>query len=194
MAGGRKRDRSYFSSSRLKRPRRSPPLPESDIATADAAAAAAAAKESVSVIVTGLPPECQVLEVKSRFQMYGPVSRLHIDRQLGYGYVTFRSPDAADAAIAASGDPDSGISIGPVKVRVYQPSSPLPGWSARVQNTGGEGHQPSSKLLRAEVPLSKHGKAYKRLVGVNEISEKKPVDEPAEPFKGREIIAYDDIL
>ncbi|XP_068652737.1 uncharacterized protein At1g27050 [Aristolochia californica] len=189
MTGGRKRDRLYTSSSVQKRPRSSAPPPDSDVV-----ASRAGSKESVLVIVTGLPPDCQVLDVKSRFQLYGTVSRLHIDRQYGYGYVTFRSRDAAEAAIAASMDPASGITIGSVKVHVYWPSDPLPQWSARVQNTSSKDHRPSSKLLRAEAPLSKHGRAHKKLVGVNEITPKTTVDEPAEPFKGRQIIAYDDIL
>ncbi|XP_020594649.1 uncharacterized protein At1g27050 isoform X2 [Phalaenopsis equestris] len=70
-----------------------------------------------SIMVTGLPLDCTVLELKSRFEMYGPISRTRIDENCS-GYVTFRSDQAADAAMAASIDPTFGIAIRSSKERI----------------------------------------------------------------------------
>jgi RNA recognition motif. (a.k.a. RRM, RBD, or RNP domain) len=67
------------------------------------------------VVVTGLPSDCSVLELKSRLGQFGSVSRIKINSS-GSGDVTFRSDAAAQAAILASLDPDLGISIGSCKV------------------------------------------------------------------------------
>lgn len=67
-------------------------------------------------MVTGIPSDCTVLELKSRLEMYGPISRTRIDAVDGAGYVTFRSADSAEAAIAASLDPAFGVSIRSAKV------------------------------------------------------------------------------
>lgn len=69
-----------------------------------------------SVMVAGLPPGCGVLELKSRLEAYGPIARTRVDAAAATGYVTFRSDAAAVAAIAASLDPDVGITIGSKKV------------------------------------------------------------------------------
>lgn len=80
----------------------------------------AAEKKSSLVVVTGLAPGCTVLDLKSRFEMFGCVSRLRIDPSLGFGYVTFRSNDSAQAAIAAALDPSSGITVGSQKVLSFR--------------------------------------------------------------------------
>nr|CAD1827912.1 unnamed protein product [Ananas comosus var. bracteatus] len=96
-----------------KRLRRPLPLPPATPAAAEgggggggasSSAVASAAAPSV-VIVTGLPGDCTVLELKSRLEIYGPVARTRVDAADGVGYVTFRSAAAADAAVAASLDP-----------------------------------------------------------------------------------------
>jgi hypothetical protein len=80
-------------------------------------AAAAAASEPLLVMVAGLPPGCGVMELKSRLGAYGPIARTRIDAASATGYVTFRSAAAAMAAIAASLDPDGGVTVGSKKVR-----------------------------------------------------------------------------
>ena len=71
-------------------------------------------------MVAGLPPGCGVLELKSRLEAYGPIARARVDAAAATGYVTFRSGAAAVAAIAASLDPDGGITIGSNKVMGQQ--------------------------------------------------------------------------
>ena len=70
------------------------------------------------VLVIGLSLECSVLDLKSRFEIYGCISRIRIDRD-GVGYVTFRSKDSTDAAITASLDPSFGITIDSKKVLFF---------------------------------------------------------------------------
>ncbi|KAJ6313305.1 hypothetical protein OIU77_014754 [Salix suchowensis] len=69
-----------------------------------------------AVVVRDLPPDCSVLDLKSRFAIYGEISRIRIDRD-GNGYITYRSKDSAEAAITASLDASSGIAIDSKKVR-----------------------------------------------------------------------------
>jgi hypothetical protein len=57
------------------------------------------------------------MELKSRLEAYGPIARTRIDAAAATGHVTFRSAAAAAAAIAASLDPDCGITIGSKKVK-----------------------------------------------------------------------------
>lgn len=72
------------------------------------------------VMVTGLPVDCTVLELKSRLEMYGPISRIRVDVD-GSGYVAFRSDRSAEAAISASLDPAFGIAIRSKRVFLLLP-------------------------------------------------------------------------
>ncbi|XP_058109264.1 uncharacterized protein At1g27050 [Magnolia sinica] len=149
-------------------------------------------KQSSVVIVSGLAPGCSVLELKSRFEMFGAVSRLRIDNSLGFAYVTFRSKDSAQDAISAALDPSSGIIIQSEKVQVSWANDPLPQWKAGVRASSGQDRRPSSKLLRPEIPLSRHGRDNRKLSAGKTTSPN--TNGPDLPFKGREIIAYDDLL
>ncbi|KAG1368816.1 hypothetical protein COCNU_14G012840 [Cocos nucifera] len=163
-----------------------PPPEEADGKPEPAGAGAGRRSSSPSLVtVTGLPVDCTVLELKSRLEMYGPISRIRIDVD-GSGYVAFRSDHSAEAAISASLDPAFGIAIRSKRVLVVRARDPLPEW--RV----GVGVSPPSKLLRAEIPLSRHGRSNKKLIaGTTTTSTRSGSDLP---YKGREIIAYDDLL
>lgn len=184
MSGSRKRARPGVasSSSLPKRARRAPAgaagrLPE---AAEDELSRAAGRSSSPSlVMVTGLPADCTVLELKSRLEMYGPISRTRIVD--GSGYVTFRSDGAAEAAIAAALDPAFGITIQSKRVLVIRASDPLP--------NAGTGASTHSKLLQAEIPLSRHGRSNKK-PSAGTASTRSGSD----PYQGREIVAYDDLL
>ncbi|RWV82853.1 hypothetical protein GW17_00055610 [Ensete ventricosum] len=109
--GKRKRSKSVpFPTSVSKRLRR-----QLQLHTAGGDPAAAASSSPSLVMVTGLPVDCTVLELKSRLEMFGLVTRTRIDVD-GRGYVTFRSDHAAEAAIAASLDPTFGLSVRSRKV------------------------------------------------------------------------------
>jgi RNA recognition motif-containing protein len=69
------------------------------------------------VVVVDLPPDCSVLDLKSRFAIYGEISRTRIDRD-AIGYITYRSKDSAEAAITASLDSSFGIAINSKKVTI----------------------------------------------------------------------------
>ncbi|KAJ6356153.1 hypothetical protein OIU78_004290 [Salix suchowensis] len=84
-----------------------------------------------AVVVRDLPPDCSVLDLKSRFAIYGEISRIRIDRD-GNGYITYRSKDSAEAAITASLDASSGIAIDSKKVRVSWAADPLVQWREGV--------------------------------------------------------------
>ena len=121
----RKREKPYHSRHALSSiaKRRRPSLPElPDSASRDAPATKHSSPAAVLVI--GLSPECSVLDVKSRFEIYGCISRIRIDRD-GVGYITFRSKDSADAAITASLDPFFGITIDSKRVLFQLPLLPF---------------------------------------------------------------------
>ncbi|XP_043687193.1 uncharacterized protein At1g27050 [Telopea speciosissima] len=139
------------------------------------------------VVVTGLDQSCSVLDLKSRFEMYGSISRLRIDRG-GLGFITFRSHDSAAAAISASLDPSFPVTVDSRKVQVSWANDPSPHWREGVAISSKE-ERPLSKLLRAEVPLRRHGRGIKQSVGI--VSLRNGLDTP---YKGREIVAYDDLL
>lgn len=167
--------------------RRRPSLPElPDSASRDAPATKHSSPAAVLVI--GLSPECSVLDVKSRFEIYGCISRIRIDRD-GVGYITFRSKDSADAAITASLDPFFGITIDSKRVQVLLAKDPNSAAGFGWNKDNGS----SSKLLRAEVPLSRHGRSNK-LVSSSAKPKTDPISGLDVAFKGREMVAYDDIL
>ncbi|KAJ6431222.1 hypothetical protein OIU84_018669 [Salix udensis] len=152
-----------------------------------------------AVVVLDLPPDCSVLDLKSRFAIYGEISRIRIDRD-GNGYITYRSKDSAEAAITASLDASSGIAIDSKKVWVSWAADPLVQWREGVgagsRKDSGSPPPSSSKLLRGGIPLSRHGRGNKLASAiVNPTSSSSDGSSVLdEPFKGREIIAYDDIL
>ncbi|POO00035.1 Splicing factor-like protein [Trema orientale] len=159
------------------------------------------------LVVMGLSADCSVLDLKSRFEIYGSISRIRIDRD-GVGYVAYRTKDSAEAAVAASLDPSFGITVQSQRVQVLWATDPLAKWrEGVVHGANKDNGSSSSKLLRAEVPLRRHGRGNKLASAiVNPKSADGPIANPKsgdgasaasgldEPFRGREIIAYDDIL
>ncbi|KAK9276066.1 hypothetical protein L1049_005597 [Liquidambar formosana] len=193
----RKRDKPYPSrhdfNSLPKRRRPLPPAPP--IATADEGGDDRLDKRSSpppAVVVMGLSSNCSVLDLKSRFEIYGSISRIRIDRD-GVGHITFRSKDFAESAIAAALDPSFGITLDSKRVQVLSASDPLCQWRKGVGHDGNKDNGSSSKLLRAEAPLSRHGRGNK--LSSSTVSPRSTNTSGLDvPYKGREIIAYDDIL
>ncbi|KAK7309561.1 hypothetical protein RJT34_06391 [Clitoria ternatea] len=188
----RKRDKPYFSrhvpsvASKRRRPLPEPKEEEERPTTRPAPPSA--------VVVMGLPQDCSVLDLKSRFEIYGKISRIRIDRD-AVGYITYRSKDAADAAIAAGLDPSFGITVNSKKVQVLWATDPLAMWREGVGNNKDKGSM--SKLVRGELPLSKHGRGNRLASAI--ANTKRGEDSSGSsvlevPFRGREIVAYDDIL
>jgi len=56
-----------------------------------------------------------VLDVKSRFEIYGSISRIRIDRD-GSAYIMYRAKDSAQAAFDAALDPSFAITVDSQKV------------------------------------------------------------------------------
>lgn len=73
-----------------------------------------------------------------------------------------------------------------MQVLVVRARDPLPEWRK------GVGTSPPSKLLRAEIPLSRHGHSNKKLIASTTTASTRSGSDL--PYKGREIIAYDDLL
>ncbi|OMO55129.1 hypothetical protein COLO4_36183 [Corchorus olitorius] len=195
----RKRDKPYFSRHNpaysFKRRRPLPPHPPPP--TEDEDKPAAKPTPPPALVVMGLPTNCSVLDLKSRFEIYGSISRIRINRD-AVGYIAYRSKESAEAAIAASLDPSFGITVDSKKVQVLWATDPLAQWREGV-GTGSNkanGSASSSKLLRPEVPLSRHGRGNKlaSAIIVNPRSSDDGSSILEVPFKGREIVAYDDIL
>lgn len=113
----RKRDRSaYFS--RHDAAKRRLPLPE----PAEEETPTMRPAPPSAVVVMGLPQDCSVLDLKSRFEIYGAISRIRIDRD-AVGYITYRTKDSADAAIVAGLDPTFGITVNSKTVLTFSPFS-----------------------------------------------------------------------
>ncbi|CAK7332827.1 unnamed protein product [Dovyalis caffra] len=195
----RKRDRPNFT--RYDRPapypkRRRPPAPPPPQFPPDDVKPSTKPPPPPAVVVMDLSPDCSVLDLKSRFSIYGEISRIRIDRD-GVGYITYRSKDSAEAAITASLDASFGITVDSKKVQVLWATDPLVQWREGVGVGGKKGSgSSSSKLLRAGIPLSRHGRGNKLASAVVNPSSSSSDGSPVldVPFKGREIIAYDDIL
>ncbi|KAM7269485.1 hypothetical protein ACFE04_024982 [Oxalis oulophora] len=211
----RKRDNSYFFSRNAPiSKRRRPHPPHQFPATATDSQQGVSVKPSPppAVVVIGLSPNCSVLDLKSRFEIYGPISRTRILPNR-VGSIYFRSKDAAEAAIAASLDPSFGITLDSNKVQVLWATDPLAQWRQGVDDVRKD-NATSSKLVRAGTPLSRHGRGRggnnnnNRLASAIVINPNTTSDDAQDggggggdddpkfdaPFKGRKIVAYDDIL
>ncbi|KAM3332947.1 hypothetical protein ACQJBY_028200 [Aegilops geniculata] len=125
------------------------------------------------VMVAGLPPGCGVIELKSRLEAYGPVARTRIDAAAATGHVTFRSAAAATAAIAASLDPECGITIGSKKVLVVQAIEAPNNSTSMVQTDPADASNNIASDALA-IPSSRIA--------------------PEAIHKAREIVAYDDLF
>ncbi|XVF84810.1 hypothetical protein PTKIN_Ptkin17bG0069400 [Pterospermum kingtungense] len=192
----RKRDNPYFSRhapapvSKRRRPHPPPPTENGDKPTSKPTPPPA-------VVVMGLPSNCSVLDLKSRFEIYGSISRIRINRD-AVGYIAYRSKESAESALAASLDSSFGITVDTKRVQVLWATDPLAQWRGGVGVDDNKDKRPSSsssKLLRPEVPLSRHGRGNKL---ASTIVNPRNTDDGSSmlevPFKGREIVAYDDIL
>ncbi|GAB4839940.1 hypothetical protein Ancab_020650 [Ancistrocladus abbreviatus] len=147
-----------------------------------------------AVVVIGLPTDCSILDLKSRFEIYGPISRIRIDHH-ALGFITFRTKSAAESAISAALDPSFGITIDSKRVQVIWASNSKHEEASGIRNETEQ--RLSSKLLRAERPLSKHRRGNRlssAIVNVSSNSSSSNRQVLEAPFKGREIVAYDDIL
>lgn len=199
----RKRDKPYTSHhvparvSKRRRPFARPPQPTANDDLPDKPVAKP--PPPPGLVIMGLPHDCSVLDLKSRFEIYGSISRIRIDRD-GVGCIAYRTMDSAEAAIAAALDPSFGITIDSKKVKVMWATDPLAQWREGVGVGGGNKERTtssSSKLLRGEVPLSRHGRGNKlasAIVNPRSSNEGRPMPMVERAFKGREIVAYDDIL
>ncbi|KAA8533023.1 hypothetical protein F0562_032860 [Nyssa sinensis] len=184
----RKRDKPYFSrQAPYSFPKRRRPLPTSQSDSPENSSA----KTPTTLIVTGISPDCSILDLKSRFEIYGCISRTRMDPG-GVAYITFRSKDSAESAIAASLDPSFGIGLDSKSVQVMWANDPVPQWREGVRKK--DSPSSSSKLLKAELPLSRHGRGNRlgsAIVNPRSNNSDSGLDVP---FKAREIVAYDDIL
>lgn len=112
----RKRDKPYFSRyGPASAPKRRRPLPPPLPSTYDDDKPSSKPTPPPAVVVMGLTQDCSVLAFKSRFEIYGPISRLRIDRN-GVGHIVYRTKESAEAAIAASLDASFGITVESQKV------------------------------------------------------------------------------
>ncbi|KAH9606846.1 hypothetical protein KSS87_020254 [Heliosperma pusillum] len=186
----RKREKPYFSPcqpySNPKRRRPRSPSPEDKPQDKPAAPPA--------LLILGLPSGCSVLDLKARFEIYGPISRIRIN-PLGVGSISFRTFSAADSAVAASLDPSFPISIDSHPVQVMWASENKDDDAGENVNEKRRTNSNLSKLLKRETPLSGHGRVKRlssAIVNPNTTISQSTVLDP--PFKHREIVAYDDIL
>ncbi|KAJ6981111.1 hypothetical protein NC653_024489 [Populus alba x Populus x berolinensis] len=164
----RKRDRSNFTRHDRpvpypKRRRPPPPPPPPPQSQPNDIKPSTKPPPPPAVVVVDLPPDCSVLDLKSRFAIYGEISRIRIDRD-GIGYITYRSKDSAEAAITASLHSSFGIAINSKKVQVLRATDPLVQWREGVgagsKRDSGSPSSSSSKLLRGGIPLSRHGRGF----------------------------------
>nr|XP_011463114.1 PREDICTED: uncharacterized protein At1g27050 [Fragaria vesca subsp. vesca] len=200
----RKRDKPYFSNRRApaSAPKRRRPLPPHTEEPELLDKPTFKPPPPPALVVLGLPPDSSVLDLKSRFEIYGPISRIRIDRD-SIGHVAFRTADAAQAAVDAALDSAFGITLHSKKLQVLWATDPLAQWRKGVavdeanRDSSNETSSSSSKLLRAGMPLRRHGRGNKLASaivnprGAAEASESSVLEVPS---RAREIVAYDDIL
>lgn len=119
---GRKRDRTHFNRhvpySFPKRRRPTPitddpfPAPEDNSSSTK--------QQPATVVVIGVPSECSVLDIKSRFEIYGSISRTRMDPN-GLAHITFRSNDSAQSAVEAAEDSSFPITLHSMPVCSFLP-------------------------------------------------------------------------
>ena len=78
-----------------------------------------------------------------------------------------------------------------LQVQVMWANDPVPQWREAVSSKDSP-NSSSSKLVGAEVPLSRRGRGNK--LGSDIVKPSNSDSGLDVPFKGREIVAYDDIL
>ncbi|MCD7472163.1 hypothetical protein HAX54_013170 [Datura stramonium] len=202
---GRKRDRTHFSRHvPYSFPKRRRPTPTSDDPL-PGDNSSSTKQQPATVVVIGVPSDCSVLDIKSRFEIYGSISRTRMDPN-GLAHITFRSNDSAQSAVNAAVDSSFPITLHSKPVQVIWATDHVPQWKEGVmQKDELSTSTVASKLVRAEVPLSRHGRGNR--LGSAIVN---PRDEDnnnsggnvrahvstrlVEPYQGREIVAYDDIL
>ncbi|KAL3337015.1 hypothetical protein AABB24_029600, partial [Solanum stoloniferum] len=204
---GRKRDRTHFNRhvpySFPKRRRPTPitddplPVPEDNSSSTK--------QQPATVVVIGVPSECSVLDIKSRFEIYGSISRTRMDPN-GLAHITFRSNDSAQSAVEAAEDSSFPITLHSKPVQVIWATDHASQWKEGVMRKDELSTSTvASKLVKAEVPLSRHGRSNR--LGSAIVNPRDEDNDNAggnvrphvstrlvEPYKGREIVAYDDIL
>ncbi|KAJ8547858.1 hypothetical protein K7X08_021094 [Anisodus acutangulus] len=206
---GRKRDRTNFTRPGPyffpKRRRPTPttavtddPLPENNNSSSTK-------QQPATVVVIGVPSECSVLDIKSRFEIYGSISRTRIEPN-GLAHITFRSNDSAQSAVDAAVDSSFPVTLHSKPVQVIWATDHASQWKEGVMRKDELSTSAvTSKLVRAEVPLSIHGRGNR--LGSAIVNPRDEDNENAggnvrahvstrlvEPYQGREIVAYDDIL
>nr|XP_016503181.1 PREDICTED: uncharacterized protein At1g27050 [Nicotiana tabacum] len=224
---GRKRDRTHFNRhvpySFPKRRRPPPTDAVSDDPLPSNNSSSTTKQQPGNVVVVGVPTDCSVLDLKSRFEIYGSISRTRMDPN-GLAYITFRSYDSAQSAVNAAVDSSFPITLHSKPVQVIWATDHVPQWKeGAMRKDDLSSSTVASKLVRAEVPLSRHGRGNRLgsaivnpkdedndIAGNNgrgHVSTRLVEPDNAgdngrghvstrlvEPYKGREIVAYDDIL
>lgn len=200
MSRNRKRDKSYFSRlGPVSNPKRRRPLPQ--LVEEEEEKPSVRPSPPPAVVIMGLPHDCSVLDLKSRFEIYGSISRIRIDRD-AVGYIVFRSKESAEAAISAALDPSFAVTIDSKRVQVLWATDPLAQWREGVGIGGpnkdnAASSSSSSKLLRAEMPLSRRGRGNKLASAIvnpkNNVDGLSVIERPS-ISSARGIVAYDDIL
>ncbi|XP_075096202.1 uncharacterized protein At1g27050 [Nicotiana tabacum] len=111
---GRKRDRTHFNRhvpySFPKRRRPPPTDAVSDDPLPSNNSSSTTKQQPGNVVVVGVPTDCSVLDLKSRFEIYGSISRTRMDPN-GLAYITFRSYDSAQSAVNAAVDSSFPITL-----------------------------------------------------------------------------------
>ncbi|MED6206698.1 hypothetical protein PIB30_029311 [Stylosanthes scabra] len=159
----RKRDKpSYTSSRHAPYPKRRRPPPEHVLHQEDEDRPTSRPAPPSAVVVMGLPNDCSVLDLKSRFEIYGPIARIRIDGD-AVGYITYRTKDSADAAIAAGADPSFGITLLSRKVQVLWATDPLAMWREGIGNNKKDNGSMSKLAIPEPVMITQVAQFLKRL-------------------------------
>ncbi|EPS59726.1 homeobox transcription factor, partial [Genlisea aurea] len=153
-------------------------------------------KAPTMVVVIGVPEECSVLDLKSRFEAYGPISRTRMEPG-GVAYVNFRSSEAAQSAVAAAQDSSFPVTLHSIPVQVLLGSSS----DQVLVGRRGDNQGLFSRLVRGEVPLRRQGRRGNSTLVSTVVKPKEEEEEGGGGeissglqggFKGREIVGYDD--
>ncbi|KAL6525048.1 hypothetical protein OROMI_030641 [Orobanche minor] len=143
--------------------------------------------------------------------MYGLISRTRMEPD-GVAFINFRSNESAQSAVDASRDSSCPVTLHSTPVQVMWANDPVPQWKGGVRRKDGL----SSKLMRPELPLSRHGRGNKLGSAIVIPRDDNNTDKDTKGdandgdklissiaignsiieglFRGREIVAYDDIL
>jgi hypothetical protein len=158
-------------------------------------------KQACTVFVGDLDPETTAEQLTGLFCKFGNVLSSKIKENHCYGFVTFEKRESAESAIAAGQQRDGIELLNGKQVYVSWALGSLPEWKKGI---GGfvvspgkdllHGHRSRKGVVKPSVLAAATAAAAAKANAVLASMDPTPAAEPMNDYRGRAIVAYDDLL